>query len=160
VKKAAGTLSISRGACLPTGKFSDHVKENALSLYQSKYGLPLVFIWTAIRPTSLPGSSLLRRYWRDKDNGGFRFNSINDLLNGAAVDTSSLRRSFQLHSIRPDLGIVQLRGNAVTRLRKLDEGEYDAIILAAAGVKRLGRGDRITETLSADISLAPLLPEF
>lgn len=86
-------------------------------------------------------------------NPGFRFNSFNELPEGATVGTSSLRRSSQLLSIRPDLRIMQLRGNVDTRLRKLDEGEYDAIILAAAGVKRLGWGERITETLSADISL-------
>lgn len=88
-----------------------------------------------------------------QEDSGFRFNSFNDLPDGATVGTSSLRRSSQLLSIRPDLEIVQLRGNVDTRLRKLDEGEYDAIILAAAGVKRLGWGDRITETLPADISL-------
>ena len=56
-------------------------------------------------------------------------------------------------SIRPDLKISQLRGNLDTRLRKLDEGQFDAIILAAAGVKRLGWADRITETLEPSISL-------
>ncbi len=71
----------------------------------------------------------------------------------AKIGTSSLRRSCQLLSMRPDLRIEQLRGNLDTRLRKLDEGQFDAIVLAAAGVKRLGWQDRITEILPPDISL-------
>lgn len=81
------------------------------------------------------------------------FSSLTDLPRGARVGTSSLRRSCQLLSIRPDLNILSLRGNLDTRLRKLEEGQFDAIILAAAGVKRLGWQDRITEYLSTDISL-------
>lgn len=76
-----------------------------------------------------------------------------DLPKGATVGTSSLRRSCQLLSIRPDLKIVSLRGNLETRLRKLDEGQFDAIILAAAGVLRLGWGERITEFLEPALSL-------
>jgi len=76
-----------------------------------------------------------------------------DLPQGASIGTSSLRRSCQLLSLRPDIRIMQLRGNLDTRLRKLDEGQFDAIILAVAGVKRLGWADRITEILSPDISL-------
>jgi hydroxymethylbilane synthase len=76
-----------------------------------------------------------------------------DLKRGANIGTSSLRRSCQLRSARPDLWITTLRGNVDTRLRKLDEGQFDAIILAAAGVKRLGYEGRITETLDAEISL-------
>ena len=79
--------------------------------------------------------------------------SFKDLPQGATVGTSSLRRSSQLLSIRPDLEIMQLRGNLDTRIRKLDEGQFDAIILAAAGVKRLGWAERITETIEPDISL-------
>ncbi|HMK55659.1 MAG TPA: hydroxymethylbilane synthase [Dissulfurispiraceae bacterium] len=71
----------------------------------------------------------------------------------AVIGTSSLRRSCQLLHARPDLKIEQLRGNLDTRLRKLDEGLFDAIILAAAGVKRLGWSDRITEILSTETSL-------
>ncbi|MDX9714126.1 MAG: hydroxymethylbilane synthase [Dissulfurispiraceae bacterium] len=78
---------------------------------------------------------------------------FNDLPYGATVGTSSLRRSCQLLHMRPDIKIGQLRGNLDTRLRKLDEGVYDAIILAAAGVKRLGWGDRITEELDYNVSL-------
>src|SRR4030067_180034 len=60
------------------------------------------------------------------------------LAQGARIGTSSLRRSSQLLNMRPDLQITQLRGNLDTRMRKLDEGQFDAIILATAGVKRLG----------------------
>lgn len=70
--------------------------------------------------------------------------AIRDLPQGARVGTSSLRRRAQLLHLRPDLRIGELRGNVDTRLRKLDEGQYDAIILASAGLIRLGFGDRIT----------------
>lgn len=83
----------------------------------------------------------------------FKVKSFKDLPKGATVGTSSLRRSCQLLNIRPDLKIVQLRGNLDTRLRKLNEGQFDAIILAAAGVKRLGWTQRITEILSPELSL-------
>src|SRR4030065_2094902 len=79
--------------------------------------------------------------------------SIKDLPQGARIGTSSLRRSSQLLNMRPDLQITQLRGNLDTRLRKLDEGQFDTIILAAAGVKRLGLQTRIKEILPLDISL-------
>lgn len=78
---------------------------------------------------------------------------IDDLPQGAVVGTSSLRRSCQLLSRRPDLRIIQLRGNLDTRLRKLDEGHFDAIIVAAAGVKRLGLEERITSILPPEVSL-------
>lgn len=78
---------------------------------------------------------------------------FNNLSHGASIGTSSLRRSCQLLSLRPDIRIMQLRGNLETRLRKLDEGQFDAIILAVAGVKRLGWADRITEVLCPEISL-------
>jgi hydroxymethylbilane synthase len=83
----------------------------------------------------------------------FKYKSFKDLPKGAIIGTSSLRRSCQLLSIRADLKIEQLRGNLDTRIRKLDEGQFDAIILAAAGVKRLGWEKRITEILSPEISL-------
>ena len=72
-----------------------------------------------------------------------RFDSVADLPLGAVVGTSSLRRVVQLLAQRPDLRIAPLRGNLDTRLRKLDEGGFDAIVLAAAGLKRLGLTDRI-----------------
>ncbi|MCG3162011.1 MAG: Porphobilinogen deaminase [Acidobacteria bacterium] len=70
--------------------------------------------------------------------------SIKDLPEGARVGTSSLRRASQLRHARPDLRIVELRGNVETRLRKLDEGDYDAIILASAGLNRLGFSGRVS----------------
>ena len=72
-----------------------------------------------------------------------RYASIDDLPQGAAVGTSSLRRVVQLRALRGDLRVEPLRGNLDTRLRKLDEGQYDAIVLAAAGLKRLGLAARI-----------------
>ncbi len=72
-----------------------------------------------------------------------RFSSLAELPHGAVVGTSSLRRLVLLKALRPDLKIEPLRGNLDTRLRKLDEGQYDAIVLAAAGLKRLGLESRI-----------------
>src|SRR5512143_620877 len=76
-----------------------------------------------------------------------------DLPKGANAGTSSLRRQAQLMNVRPDFKIQQLRGNVDTRLRKLKEGQFDAIILAAAGVKRLGLAENVTEYIDAAISL-------
>lgn len=76
-----------------------------------------------------------------------------DLPKGANIGTSSLRRQAQLMNIRPDFVIHQLRGNVDTRLRKLKEGQYDAIILAAAGVKRLGLTEHVSEYIDIGISL-------
>ncbi|WP_368922816.1 hydroxymethylbilane synthase [Comamonas aquatica] len=72
-----------------------------------------------------------------------RYADLDALPQGAVVGTSSLRRQVLLQALRPDLKIEPLRGNLDTRLRKLDEGQYDAIVLAAAGLKRLGMTDRI-----------------
>ncbi len=72
-----------------------------------------------------------------------RYATLDDLPEGAVVGTSSLRRQVLIKALRPDLRIEPLRGNLDTRLRKLDEGQYDAIVLAAAGLKRLGLVDRI-----------------
>lgn len=79
--------------------------------------------------------------------------SFSELREGARVGTSSLRRQCQLADRRPDLEIVPLRGNVNTRLRKLDDGEYDAIILASAGLLRLGFAERIRAYISTDDSL-------
>ena len=78
---------------------------------------------------------------------------LDDLPEGAVVGTSSLRRLVQLKALRPDLRIEPLRGNLDTRLRKLDEGQYDAIVLAAAGLKRLGLAERIREILPTQAML-------
>jgi len=80
-----------------------------------------------------------------------KFSSLDELPHGAKVGTSSLRRQCQLKSVRPDLEIFPLRGNVDTRIRKLESGEYDAIILAAAGVRRLGLETHVRSRISADI---------
>ncbi len=82
-----------------------------------------------------------------------RHESFEALPQGAVVGTSSLRRQCQLRALRPDLDIRDLRGNVNTRLDKLDAGDYDAIILACAGLKRLGFEDRIRQTLGPDVVL-------
>ena len=82
-----------------------------------------------------------------------RFTSIDALPPDAIVGTGSVRRRAQLLAYRPDLVVADLRGNVDTRLRKLDEGRYDAIILAAAGLERLGLSDRIVQRLPAEIML-------
>jgi hydroxymethylbilane synthase len=81
------------------------------------------------------------------------YKSIDELPEGARVGTSSLRRQCQLRERRPDLEILDLRGNVNTRLGKLDDGNYDAIILAAAGLKRLGFQQRITSFITTEFSL-------
>lgn len=82
-----------------------------------------------------------------------RYPGVEALPAGAKVGTSSLRRQSQLLHRRPDLVVESLRGNVQTRLRKLDEGQYDAVILAAAGLKRLGLGERIASYLSTEDSI-------
>jgi hydroxymethylbilane synthase len=82
-----------------------------------------------------------------------RFAALEELPAGSVVGTSSLRRQSQLQARFPDLKVAPLRGNVQTRLRKLDEGQYAAIILAAAGLKRLGLADRITAMLPVEQSL-------
>ena len=79
------------------------------------------------------------------------FSSIEDLPQGASVGTSSLRREAQLKALRPDLNVHPLRGNVDTRLRKLQSGDYAAIILAIAGLKRLERTELVKQTLSAEV---------
>lgn len=79
--------------------------------------------------------------------------SFADLPQGAKVGTSSLRRKCQILKARPDLEIIDLRGNVGTRLSKLDDGQYDAIILASAGLRRLGLAERIRHTIQPDVSL-------
>ncbi len=80
-----------------------------------------------------------------------KYSSLDELPRGAKVGTSSLRRQCQLKAVRPDLEIFPLRGNVDTRLRKLETGEYDAIILAAAGVKRLGLDKHVKSRISVDV---------
>lgn len=102
-------------------------------------------------PAELPAGLGLAAYPRRADARDALISraglSLDDLPPGACVGTSSLRRVFQLRHLRPDLRIEPLRGNVDTRLRKLREGRYDAIVLAAAGLGRLGLAGQVTELL-------------
>jgi hydroxymethylbilane synthase len=109
-------------------------------------------------PTEFPAGLHLTAICRREDPrdafiSGGRIPSFKALPDSARVGTSSLRRACQLLHIRPDIKIMQLRGNLETRFRKLDEGQFDAMILASAGVKRLGWGKRITEIIEPSTSL-------
>lgn len=75
---------------------------------------------------------------------------LSDLGSGARVGSSSLRRQAQLLALRPDIVVESLRGNVITRLKKLEEGQYDAIVLACAGLQRLGRGSQISESFTPE----------
>ncbi len=105
-------------------------------------------------PMDLPPGFVLAAVWEREDpRDAFVSNRYDDLAHlphGAVVGTSSLRRVVQLMAERPDLQIEPLRGNLDTRLRKLDEGGFDAIVLAAAGLKRLGLGERIRGVFAPD----------
>ena len=108
-------------------------------------------------PTALPEglqiSSMLKRHNPADVLISERYDSFAALPQGAKVGTSSLRRRAQLLHQRPDLEIHDLRGNLQTRMRKMKEEQFDGIILAAAGVERLGWQDKITEELSYDVCL-------
>ena len=108
-------------------------------------------------PTEVPDGLVIGAVTERLDAGdafvSVRYRSMEELPQGAKVGTSSLRRRAQLLAVRPDLKIHDLRGNVNTRLAKLDAGEFDAIVLAAAGLKRLGFGDRIRTTLPRSMIL-------
>lgn len=108
-------------------------------------------------PMELPNGLTLGAYCeREQPTDAFvsnHFATLDDLPIGAKLGTSSLRRQCQIQQYRPDLQIVSLRGNVGTRLSKLDNGEYDAIILATSGLTRLGLTDRIRHELDTDVSL-------
>lgn len=96
-------------------------------------------------PTELPdGLELAATPEREDARDAIVGKRLEELAAGAKVGTSSLRRAAQLRAARPDLTLESIRGNLDTRLRKLDEGQYEAIVLAAAGLKRLGWAERIT----------------
>ncbi|SFW28036.1 hydroxymethylbilane synthase [Nitrosovibrio sp. Nv17] len=105
--------------------------------------MPQGFVLAAIVEREDPRDALVSNRYRD----------LQELPEGAVVGTSSLRRESQLRARFPHLRVEPLRGNVLTRLRKLDEGQFAAIILAAAGLKRLGLGERITAVLSPESSL-------
>jgi hydroxymethylbilane synthase len=103
-------------------------------------------------PTDLPqGLTLAAIPEREDPRDALIGRSLASLGNRAKVGTSSLRRAAQLRALRPDLEIENIRGNLDTRLRKLDEGQYDAIVLASAGLRRLGWENRITELLDPQV---------
>jgi hydroxymethylbilane synthase len=107
-------------------------------------------------PTELPaglhiGAICEREDVRDALVARVGIRSFGEIPERAVIGTSSLRRQAQLLAARPDLVIEPIRGNVDTRLRKLDEGAYDAIVLAAAGLHRLGYADRITEHLGEEL---------
>jgi hydroxymethylbilane synthase len=108
-------------------------------------------------PVEFPeGLGLVTICERDDPRDAFvsnNFSSLDDLPAGSVVGTSSLRRQCQIAERRPDLVIRSLRGNVGTRLGKLDNGDYDAIILAVAGLNRLGLQERIRYALPAEVSL-------
>ena len=100
--------------------------------------LPVGLVLAAVPPREDPRDAIVGR-------------RLAELPQGSTVGTSSLRRAAQLRRLRPDLQIESVRGNLDTRLRKLDEGRYSAIVLAAAGLKRLGWGDRVAELLAPEV---------
>lgn len=103
-------------------------------------------------PTALPAGLTLAAFPpREDPRDAWIGKPLAQMKAGGRVGTSSLRRSAQLKALRPDLVIENLRGNVDTRLRKLDEGQYDAIVLAASGLKRLGWNDRIQELIDPDV---------
>jgi len=108
-------------------------------------------------PTEVPDGLIITAITKRYDPGDAfvsnKVKSLAELPQGAVVGTSSLRRKAQLLHERPDLVVKDLRGNVNTRLRKLDAGEYDAAVLAVAGLKRLGFGGRITEVLPKSMIL-------
>lgn len=110
-------------------------------------------------PTDLaPGLTIAAMLRREDPRDGFislKHDRLMDVPRGARIGTSSMRRKAQLLASRPDLDIVPLRGNVDTRLRKLETQELDGIVLACAGVKRMGLEDRIKEILPFDLMVPP-----
>ncbi len=108
-------------------------------------------------PTELPdGLTIVAITRREDPRDAFlsvKYGSFGELPPGARLGTSSLRRQTQLLGIRPDLSVESLRGNLDTRIRKLEEGRFDAIVLAAAGLRRLGWESRITQYIPEEMSL-------
>ncbi len=108
-------------------------------------------------PTDLPdGLEIVAITRREDPRDAFlsvKYEKLEDLPRGAKVGTSSLRRQTQLLGLRPDLSVETLRGNLDTRIRKMEEGLFDAIILAAAGIRRLGWEAKITQYIPEEVSL-------
>jgi hydroxymethylbilane synthase len=131
------------------------VKELELALLEGRADLA-VHSMKDVPMTLAPEFALAAICEREDPRDAFvsnRYARLADLPPGAIVGTSSLRRESQLRALHPQLVIRPLRGNVGTRLAKLDAGEYDAIVLAAAGLKRLGFAERIAECLEPQTSL-------
>lgn len=105
--------------------------------------VPEGLVITAITKREDPGDALV----------SLKYNSFKDLPKGAKIGTSSLRRKAQLLNVRPDFNVQDLRGNVNTRLQKLKDENFDAIILAVAGLKRLGFADKISEKIPQEVCL-------
>lgn len=152
ITKGDITLNTQQGKVGGKGLF---VKELELAMLENRADLAVHSIKDI--PVNFPkGLGLVTVCERGDPRDAFvsnRYHFINELPKGAIVGTSSLRRQCQLYAYRPDLVIRPLRGNVGTRLSKLDAREYDAIILAAAGLKRLCLTDRIRQELPAELSL-------
>ncbi|WP_296204589.1 hydroxymethylbilane synthase [Psychrobacter sp. UBA3962] len=131
------------------------VKELEQALYDGRADIAVHSLKDV--PMELPEGLILGTYCkRETPTDAFVSNSydrLEDLPQGAVVGTASLRRQCQIKAFRPDLQIQSLRGNVQTRLAKLDAGEYDAIILATSGLKRVELSERIKQEIDIDISL-------
>ncbi len=104
-------------------------------------------------PQSLQIQAILKREDPRDAFVSNQYRNLSELPENAVVGTSSTRRECQIRAQRPDLNIQPLRGNVNTRLKKLDDGQYDAIILASAGLKRLGFAERIADLIETEVSL-------
>ncbi|WP_066802620.1 hydroxymethylbilane synthase [Moraxella oblonga] len=131
------------------------VKELEQALFDSKADIAVHSLKDVpmVLPDGLTLGAYLTRHTPTDAFVSNQYTHINDLPQGAIVGTSSLRRECQLRHHRPDLEIRSLRGNVGTRLTKLDDGEYDAIILATSGLQRLGLNNRIRHELNTALSL-------
>ncbi len=142
----------------PLAKIGDKglfVKEIEVALCEGKIDLAVHSMKDV--PTEIPsdlaiGAVLEREDPRDVLLSRDRL-SLTDLSRGAVIGTSSLRRKAQLARFRPDFSFIDVRGNLDTRIRKMDSGQFDGMILAAAGIKRMGWTERIIETISLDVCL-------
>jgi len=143
----------------PLAKIGDKglfVKEIELALNEKKVDLAVHSMKDV--PTELPDGLIIASIVEREDPRDVLISkekkSLSDLPKGARVGTSSLRRKAQLLSFRSNLTIVDVRGNLDTRLEKMDSGDFEAIILAAAGIDRMGWSDRISERISTDVILS------
>ncbi|MFQ6069640.1 MAG: hydroxymethylbilane synthase [Candidatus Aminicenantales bacterium] len=157
--KTRGDKVLSRPLALIEDK-GLFVKEIEVALLEKKIDIGVHSLKDI--PTEQPAELMIAAIpEREIPNDAFisnEYSSLSEIKRGGVIGTSSLRRKSQLLNLRPDLVIKDIRGNMDTRLKKLDRGEYDALVLAAAGLKRLGFEERITELLSLD-SMVPAVAQ-